>query len=126
MSLSVNVKSASDVPNVEKFSKSDPFAVIKFQEKKEKTKHINDELNPQWNESFNFPLTAALAQTDSLEVEIFDYERIGKNKLICKTTISLRDVARAGQHESNQSKHCLLYTSPSPRDRQKSRMPSSA
>ena len=24
------------------------------------------------------------------------------------------------------SKHCLLYTSPSPRDRQKSRMPSSA
>ena len=26
----------------------------------------------------------------------------------------------------NQSKFCLLYTSPSPRDRQKSRMPSSA
>ena len=25
-----------------------------------------------------------------------------------------------------QQKHCLLYTSPSPRDRQKSRMPSSA
>ena len=25
-----------------------------------------------------------------------------------------------------QDKHCLLYTSPSPRDRQKSRMPSSA
>ena len=36
-------------------------------------------------------------------------------------------------HKANQkqqdeilSKHCLLYTSPSPRDRQKSRMPSSA
>ena len=27
---------------------------------------------------------------------------------------------------SHLSKHCLLYTSPSPRDRQKSRMPSSA
>ena len=26
----------------------------------------------------------------------------------------------------HQGKHCLLYTSPSPRDRQKSRMPSSA
>ena len=26
----------------------------------------------------------------------------------------------------NESKDCLLYTSPSPRDRQKSRMPSSA
>ena len=28
--------------------------------------------------------------------------------------------------DSNLSKGCLLYTSPSPRDRQKSRMPSSA
>ena len=27
---------------------------------------------------------------------------------------------------ASQHKHCLLYTSPSPRDRQKSRMPSSA
>ena len=29
-------------------------------------------------------------------------------------------------HESDRLKICLLYTSPSPRDRQKSRMPSSA
>ena len=29
-------------------------------------------------------------------------------------------------HEIGHSTHCLLYTSPSPRDRQKSRMPSSA
>ena len=28
--------------------------------------------------------------------------------------------------ETEQTQHCLLYTSPSPRDRQKSRMPSSA
>ena len=28
--------------------------------------------------------------------------------------------------ETRNPKHCLLYTSPSPRDRQKSRMPSSA
>ena len=32
-----------------------------------------------------------------------------------------------GKHEKNKEYyHCLLYTSPSPRDRQKSRMPSSA
>ena len=29
-------------------------------------------------------------------------------------------------HENAHQTHCLLYTSPSPRDRQKSRMPSSA
>ena len=31
-----------------------------------------------------------------------------------------------GTHAANLCEHCLLYTSPSPRDRQKSRMPSSA
>ena len=31
-----------------------------------------------------------------------------------------------GQRRGRQSDYCLLYTSPSPRDRQKSRMPSSA
>ena len=35
---------------------------------------------------------------------------------------SIRSLAR----ESGRSYGCLLYTSPSPRDRQKSRMPSSA
>ena len=30
------------------------------------------------------------------------------------------------QHEAERVRACLLYTSPSPRDRQKSRMPSSA
>ena len=29
-------------------------------------------------------------------------------------------------HTGDRDKYCLLYTSPSPRDRQKSRMPSSA
>ena len=32
----------------------------------------------------------------------------------------------APDSELDQDGHCLLYTSPSPRDRQKSRMPSSA
>ena len=35
-------------------------------------------------------------------------------------------VLQAGPCEVTQVKTCLLYTSPSPRDRQKSRMPSSA
>ena len=42
-------------------------------------------------------------------------KRMGKNEIIAETG--------AGQHGVAT---CLLYTSPSPRDRQKSRMPSSA
>ena len=37
----------------------------------------------------------------------------------------LREVERVAS-EINRDLDCLLYTSPSPRDRQKSRMPSSA
>ena len=35
-------------------------------------------------------------------------------------------IATAGKNAHKYIKSCLLYTSPSPRDRQKSRMPSSA
>ena len=35
-------------------------------------------------------------------------------------------VTAEGEEFLGYAKHCLLYTSPSPRDRQKSRMPSSA
>ena len=36
------------------------------------------------------------------------------------------DLSQLQQQQFDQAKDCLLYTSPSPRDRQKSRMPSSA
>ena len=38
----------------------------------------------------------------------------------------LHEAADAYGEKVNQLDNCLLYTSPSPRDRQKSRMPSSA
>ena len=43
-----------------------------------------------------------------------------------KADDSLEEAKLAFDKEMAQAKTCLLYTSPSPRDRQKSRMPSSA
>ena len=40
--------------------------------------------------------------------------------------IKLTPQEQGGQEQGGQEEDCLLYTSPSPRDRQKSRMPSSA
>ena len=40
--------------------------------------------------------------------------------------IEAKDALKAAMDGSELSPICLLYTSPSPRDRQKSRMPSSA
>ena len=44
----------------------------------------------------------------------------------CKENLIANPVSGAIGCEPTKSYHCLLYTSPSPRDRQKSRMPSSA
>ena len=41
-------------------------------------------------------------------------------------TLTTVDYARRAITEAEKNGFCLLYTSPSPRDRQKSRMPSSA
>ena len=42
------------------------------------------------------------------------------------TVISLREIAEEKIKVSDLTESCLLYTSPSPRDRTRSRMPSSA
>ena len=46
---------------------------------------------------------------------------IGYNKTVAESKVEIKTVTKSILDE-----HCLLYTSPSPRDRQKSRMPSSA
>ena len=47
-------------------------------------------------------------------------------QLISNCLVDPRAASRAFNIRGVQTTHCLLYTSPSPRDRQKSRMPSSA
>ena len=47
-------------------------------------------------------------------------------KITMQNTLPGVDVQQAQVKNPNQSMPCLLYTSPSPRDRTRSRMPSSA
>ena len=48
------------------------------------------------------------------------------NAFVLETPDHARAMARAADAKIGKGERCLLYTSPSPRDRQKSRMPSSA
>ena len=79
---------------------------------------------------------------DWLQLKIFPYEnahnknsllssvRLGINELLLSGTTTLLDMGTLRHQEvifdELQSSGCLLYTSPSPRDRTRSRMPSSA
>ena len=53
-------------------------------------------------------------------------ERQAVNSLSETTGLDAQSAAMQSRDTQVQNAHCLLYTSPSPRDRQKSRMPSSA
>ena len=50
----------------------------------------------------------------------------GKAILGSDNTTALNQLEKVALNDLDKDKICLLYTSPSPRDRQKSRMPSSA
>jgi len=50
----VTVVKATNILDVETFSKSDPFCIVNFCGESPKTKTLQDTLNPEWNESFTF------------------------------------------------------------------------
>ncbi|XP_006880414.1 PREDICTED: myoferlin-like [Elephantulus edwardii] len=90
--LRVIVESASNIPKT-KFGKPDPIVTILFKDEKKKTKKIDNELNPVWNEIFEFDLGGIpLDISSSLGIIVKDFETIGQNKLIGTATVSLKDL----------------------------------
>ncbi|KAF5183820.1 Synaptotagmin-4 [Thalictrum thalictroides] len=77
--LSVTVVKANDLKNMEMLGKSDPYAVVYVRPLfKVKTKVINNNLNPVWNEVFE--LIAEDKETQSLILEVFDKDVAGQDK----------------------------------------------
>ena len=68
--------------------------------------------------------TAAAAEEDQVAIDVYE------GPMECDEADRVKVGDRLGMHYTGtidgSSRTCLLYTSPSPRDRQKSRMPSSA
>lgn len=54
--LIVHVKSASNLKNLEMLGTSDPYCKVKVAGEKLKTKTIENDLNPRWDETFRIPI----------------------------------------------------------------------
>uniref|UniRef100_A0A665VRB3 Myoferlin like n=1 Tax=Echeneis naucrates TaxID=173247 RepID=A0A665VRB3_ECHNA len=105
--LRVIVESASGIPK-KKLGNPDPIAAVVFRGEKKKTKSIDNELNPVWNEVLEFDLkSSSLDASSFINVVVKDYETIGKDKFIGSAKISLRDLA-SGQVKSLPSKNVPL------------------
>ncbi|XP_070210966.1 myoferlin-like isoform X3 [Littorina saxatilis] len=96
MSLKVVVASATDVPNPETFGKCDPYATIEFKGQKKKTEVVKSELNPEWNQEFEFDLSRALSGTDELVASVWDWERVGRNRLLGTARVYLAQFTGGG------------------------------
>ncbi|XP_057776498.1 synaptotagmin-4-like isoform X2 [Salvia miltiorrhiza] len=79
--LSVKVISAENLPATDQTGKSDPYVKLKLKksEQKEKTRVINDTLNPVWNQTFEFVVEDGLHEL--LILEIYDHDLFGKDKI---------------------------------------------
>ncbi|KDP30233.1 hypothetical protein JCGZ_17015 [Jatropha curcas] len=77
--LSVTIISAEDLPVVDFMGKADPYVVLtmKKSETRNKTRVVNDSLNPVWNQTFDFVVEDGLH--DMLIVEVWDHDTFGKD-----------------------------------------------
>ncbi|XP_074856486.1 myoferlin isoform X2 [Carettochelys insculpta] len=90
--LRVIVESATNIPKT-KFGKPDPIVSVIFKDEKKKTKKIDSELNPIWNEILEFDLKGiALDVSSSLTIIVKDFETIGQNKLIASASVALKEL----------------------------------
>ncbi|XP_047464490.1 myoferlin isoform X3 [Mugil cephalus] len=105
--LRVVVESAKGLPK-KKLGTPDPIASVIFKEEKKKTKFIDSEVNPVWNELLEFDLKgSALDSSSYIDVIVKDYETIGKDKFLGSAKIFLRELA-SGQVKSLPSKNVPL------------------
>ncbi|XP_026792840.2 dysferlin isoform X1 [Pangasianodon hypophthalmus] len=85
---------ATHLKNVEKGERqSDPLASITFRGSKKKTKVVKNNVNPVWNEGFEWDLKGVpLDSAAELHVVVKDHEKMGRNRFLGECRVSLRDV----------------------------------
>ncbi|XP_067657682.1 myoferlin-like isoform X1 [Haliotis asinina] len=100
MALQVAVISANNVPNPESFGKCDPYATVDFQGTRKKTQVVKSELDPVWNETFDFDLKGVgLTGSEDIIITVKDWERVGRNRQLGTAKVSLREFAQGGRQE---------------------------
>ncbi|KAL6344888.1 hypothetical protein AAG906_006642 [Vitis piasezkii] len=91
--LEVKLVQARDLTNKDLIGKSDPYAVLfvrPIRDRMKTSKTINNELNPIWNEHFEFIVEDA--STQHLTVRIFDDEGVQASELIGCAQVRLKDL----------------------------------
>ncbi|KAH0785729.1 C2 domain containing protein [Histomonas meleagridis] len=80
MLLHLKIIEAKDLPPLDANGGCDGYCVLKMGNQKAKTRTIDNSLNPKWRNEFHFRITNY--ETDILNIEVFDYDKVGKDDKI--------------------------------------------
>ncbi|KAJ6794786.1 synaptotagmin-5-like [Iris pallida] len=98
--LSVTVISGEDLPAMDVMGKSDPYVVVSMKKNtsKNKTRVVNESLNPIWNQTFDFMVEDGLH--DMLVLEVWDHDTFGKDYM-GRCIMTLTRVLLEGEYEDS-------------------------
>ena len=91
--LTVGILECRNLKNMDMIGASDPYVKIKLLDKKgnriekKKTSVKMDNLNPYYHEGFVFDLKQELLREVTLELMVFDYDKIGSSDIIGKVSV---------------------------------------
>ena len=92
--IHVSLIEAKDLSKTDMIGKSDPYAIISHGNQKFKTNTVKNSQNPKWNydADFNVPDQG----DDRIKVDIFDSDRIGKDKPLGSAFLDVDEVMSKG------------------------------
>ncbi|KAA6374213.1 MAG: hypothetical protein EZS28_030259, partial [Streblomastix strix] len=77
----------SDLPANDINGKSDPYVIFKLGQEEYKSKTINNELNPEYNESLQLSYDPNSTDEKELKIEVWDYDRFSDNDILGSTSV---------------------------------------
>ncbi|CAN6564074.1 hypothetical protein C1H46_018571 [Malus baccata] len=98
--LTITMISAEDLPPADLMGKADPYIILTLKKSgsKNKTRVVNDNLNPVWNQTFDFVVEDGLH--DMLMLEVWDHDTFGKDYM-GRCIMTLTRVILEGEYQDS-------------------------
>ncbi|KAK0631828.1 C2 domain-containing protein [Immersiella caudata] len=100
--IAITLHGAQGLKNTDSFAGTpDPYAVVSLNRRQPlaQTKVIHESNNPRWNETHYIIISS---YNDSLDIEVFDYNDIRKDKKLGSASFALENVEEVYEHENQR------------------------
>ncbi|KAA6394439.1 MAG: hypothetical protein EZS28_010036 [Streblomastix strix] len=87
--LNLNIIGVKEVAAADTNDKSDPYIVVKFAGIEDKTEKQNDATEAVYNKQFTFDFDPDATEERQVNLELWDYNAIGKNELLGKANVPI-------------------------------------